>query len=199
MKRTLVVLAAGLLALASCKKEGEAFFQGKYGYTSSGTLLCEYVDTTGGKKDTLQKSFTIASEQGMMHIELKDAEYMVLTTKDNGTNTVMVFDALISGTRISLKPVSRKILITVTDVVNSVDIDRDEKIGDFIDDTVDDATRSNVEKSIDVEVSGKGYKTNGLIVMTMDYAGGDFTVETVKDTTTYKIIGSNVNLVATAQ
>ena len=47
--------------------------------------------------------------------------------------------------------------------------------------------------------SGKGYKTNGLIVMTMDYAGGDFTVETVKDTTTYKIIGSNVNLVATAQ
>lgn len=196
MKRTLVVLAAGLLALASCKKEGEAFFQGKYGYTSSGTLLCEYVDTAG---KTLQKSFTIASEQGMMHIEPKDAEYMVLTTKDNGTNTVMVFDALISGTRISLKPVSRKILITVTDVVNSVDIDRDEKIGDFIDDTVDDATRSNVEKSIDVEVSGKGYKTNGLIVMTMDYAGGDFTVETVKDTTTYKIIGSNVNLVATAQ
>lgn len=198
MKKTFIV-AACLLALSACKKEGEAFFQGRYGYTSSGTILCEYVDTVEGKGVTLQKSFTIASEQGMMHIEPKDAEYMVLTTKDNGTNTVMVFDALISGTRISLKPVSRKILITVTDVVNSVDIDRDEKIGDFIDDTVDDATRSNVEKSIDVEVSGKGYKTNGLIVMTMDYSGKDFTVETVKDTTTYKIIGSNVNLVATAQ
>lgn len=197
--KKLIIAATLMLSLVGCKKEGEAFFQGRYGYTSSGTLLCEYVDTTGGKKDTLQKSFTIASEQGIMHIEPKNSECMVLTAKDNTGGTVTVFDAIINSTRISLKPVSRKIYITITDVVSSIDVDGDQKIGDLIDDSVDEATKKDIEKAVDVEVSGNGYKTNGLIVMTMDYVGKDFTVETVAETITYKIIGSNVNLVATAQ
>lgn len=94
---------------------------------------------------------------------------MVMTAKET-LGGVTVFETTVSGTDISVKPLEKKVKIYTDALLQS-------------------------DMFIDATVSGHGYKTGKLVVIEMDCSGPDFTDGGV----TYRIIGSDVKLVATAQ
>lgn len=159
-----MMAAVLLIAVTACKKEGPEFFRGRYGYSVSGTIKCECTTLEG---DTEQRTFAVADEQGVMHIEPHGSQ-MVMTTKDIGGG-VTVFDATVSGTEISTKPLAKRIKVRSGGILSA--------------------------EEIDVTVECSGYKSNGLIVMEMKISAPDF----MDGVIACKITGSDVKCVATAQ
>lgn len=177
MKKVIVTFCAALVLFASCAKEGPDFFKGVYGYKTSGSLVCEYTDTVDSKPQRLSRIMPLAMEQGIMHVEPHGGG-MVLTMSATGSDAY-VFDASVSGTEITLSPIKRKVRVLVESTPESSELPSVQTV-----------------KSVDVTVRGKGYKTNGLMVLDLECEGEDFTVESLTDTVTYHITGSDVRCVA---
>lgn len=172
MKKSMA-FAALLLLLAGCAKEGPKFFQGRYGYTVSGKVTCEYVSDTleDGTLVMDSRSFRLQDEKGVLHIEPHGDAMVVAMLPLSGQSTG--FDAQVSGTEITLSPARRSIKIYDGDDV--------------------------ISENVDVELSGKGYKTNGLLMMDLYCKEGSFTVHSLGQDTEYKITGSDIHCIATAQ
>lgn len=177
MKKVIVACCAALVLFASCAKDGPKFFQGTYGYKISGSLECEYVDTVDSVPQKLSRTLSLATEQGIMHVE-PHGSGMVVTMSATGSDAY-VFEASVSGTEITLSPIARKVTVVVE--ANSKQ---------------SESQSSGTVKSVDVTMRGTGYKTNGLMVMDLKCEGPDFTVEFRKDTVTYHITGCDVRCVA---
>lgn len=186
MKKYAVELL-GLLALVvtGCSKEGTGFFRGTYGYTISGTLECRYdVEPDSGEgTQTSTGNFQLVDEQGIMHIE-PHGDATVMTMKDY-SGSVQVYDVEIDGKDITVKPHERKVKLIVTDDIRVVD----EETGISLPECV----------TVDVTVSGHGYKTGELMVLELEYGGGTFEAGPALSRTTYTIAGSSVSCVATRE
>lgn len=165
------LMAAALMSLAaftSCSKEGIGFFKGSYGFVTSGSVEC------AGEYDLPVIECPLLRESGTLRIEPKGNAAVL--TMSSVLGDALVFDAVIEGTEITLKPVKRIITMEVQeDVVDKI-------------------------KTIPVTMSGKGYKTNGLMVLDISYTSDDFDVN-MKDglcvvAYKYRISGSNVSCVA---
>ena len=185
MKRYALALICLLASvLAGCNKEGTAFFRGTYGYTVSGTLECRYeLSSSEDVKVADVKSFQLVDEQGIMHIE-PHGDATVMTMKDY-TGSVQVFDVEIDGRDITVKPHGRKVKLRMDNDIRINDEDTGITLPDYV--------------TVDVTVSGHGYKTGGLMVLELEYKGGTFEAGPVLTPTTYTITGSSVDCVATRE
>lgn len=171
--RNLFHCAALLLSLAfavSCAKEGMDFFRGTYGYSTGGSLTLEYQDEE--TEEALECHASLVPETGIIHIEPKDST-AVLTMRSLVGQT-QVFDAEIKGTEIELKPQKRTVSL-------NLQVDGLEDV-----------------QSVVLEVSGRGYKTNGLLVIEMKYEGS-FTSDLIMGGRTFTVKECLVNTVANLQ
>ncbi len=167
IKKYIMIAAAvvSLAAFSSCGKEGLPFFRGTYGYVTSGLLSC----TETGADYAGPVSYQLSSERGIMHIE-GDERNTILTMTSIGGEAV-VFDVVIDGADITLRPQTRMVGVNVT-------------------------SRSTV---IPVTVQGTGRKTEDIIVLDLEYSGPDFTVTEYGEEHVYHIAGSTVRCIATLQ
>lgn len=157
--------AVSIAAFSSCGKEGLPFFRGTYGYVTSGSLSCTEIDGDNPKPSEYQ----LSSERGIMHIEGDDRNTILTMTSIGGE--AVVFDAVIDGADITLRPQTRMVGVNVT-------------------------SRSTV---IPVTVQGRGRKTAGIIVLDLEYSGAAFTVTEYASERSYMISGSSVRCIATLQ
>lgn len=175
-----VAVVLSLATFSSCTKEGADFFRGTYGYTMSGVLNCEYDVTTlqeaedGSMEEVTEvrtADFQLVAGRGVMHLEPK-GDGMVLTMSAVAGNTV-VFDAKVNGTEITLSKTACKLDVLVN--------------GEVV--------------PVDVTVSASGYKTNGLLVLDMQFAQGTSFSRTDVwgDETQYMVKGGSASCVATLQ
>lgn len=173
LKKYISIAAAvvSLAAFCSCTKQGPAFFQGSYGFVTSGTLSCSYEEENEeGNVEKKTIECPVAPERGVLRIE-PTSDNAVLTMSTI-TGEALVFPAVIDGTQITLGSVRRTVMLTV----------------------------DGTQKQVTVDVSGKGYKTNGLLLLELSYKGEPFIVSRqFRDDVEYAIEGSNVNCVANYQ
>lgn len=108
----------------------------------------------------------VLNESGSLHIEPKGNAAVVTLTSVTGN--VQVFDAVVNGSDIILLPISRTLYVDVK------------------------GEESQQMTSIPVTMSGKGYKTNGLMVIAFGVSGDDFQV----GDDTFTIMDSNIRCVA---
>lgn len=109
-----------------------------------------------------------------MHIEPKgDA---AILTMDAVGGDVLVFDAKVDGDGITISPIDR--LLTVAPSDSSV----------------------TARKTIPVQMSGHGSKTNGLMVISFEFTGEPFSISYLEEgslvSRNYTIKQSNVNCIA---
>ena len=171
--RKLICCTSLLLSLVfavSCAKDGINFFRGVYGYSTSGSLGLEYQDEE--TEEALECHASIVPETGIIHIEPKDGS-AVLTMRSLVGQT-QVFDAEIKGTEIELKPQKRTVSL-------NLQVDGLEDV-----------------QSVVLEASGRGYKTNGLLVLEMKYEGS-FTSDLVLGGRIFTVKECKVNTVANLQ
>ncbi len=152
-----------LAAIVSCRKEGVPFFRGSYGYVTSGQLTLSYEEGDL----SMTRECQIPRERGILRIEPKGGDAVVTMSSIGGD--AVVFDAVVDGTDIELKPAERNVTLTVGgDVVN-----------------------------VSMFVSGKGYKTNGLLVLDLTYKSVPFTAGI--DGNVYTVKSSKVSCIANLQ
>lgn len=169
-----ISIAAAVLSIAafcSCSKQGLGFFQGSYGFVTSGILTCSYeAENEEGNVEKKEIECPVAPERGVLRIE--PASDKAVLTMSTITGEAVVFPAVIDGTEITLGTVKRTVMLTV----------------------------DGTQKLVTVDVCGKGYKTNGLLLLELSYGGNPFTVSRqYRDDVEYSIVKSNVNCVANYQ
>lgn len=168
-----ISIAAAVLSLAafcSCSKQGVDFFRGSYGFVTSGMVTCSYeVETEEGEVETKEIECPVAPERGVLRIE--PASDKAVLTMSTISGEALVFPAEINGTEISLGTVKRTVLLSV----------------------------DGTQKLVTVDVCGKGYKTNGLLLLELSYTGEPFTVSHIEEDVEYSIVKSNINCVANYQ
>ena len=118
--------------------------------------------------------FTVSKEIGTMHIEPKgDA---AILTMDTVGGDVLVFDANVDGDQITISPIERLLSIEP----------RDSSI--------------TARKTIPVSMGGHGSKTNGLIVLSIEFGCDPFTMNYMEEGSVvsreYTISSCNVNCIA---
>lgn len=168
-----ISIAAAVLSLAafsSCTKQGLGFFQGSYGFVTSGIVSCSYeAEDEDGNVEKKTIECPVAPERGVLRIE--PASDNAVLTMSTITGEAVVFPAVIDGTQITLGSVRRTVMLTV----------------------------DGTQKLVTVNVCGKGYKTNGLLLLELSYTGDPFTVSHFGEDVEYSIGKSNVNCVANYQ
>lgn len=168
-----ISIAAAVLSIAafcSCTKQGTGFFQGSYGFVTSGHVSCSYeVENEEGNMEKKTIECPVAPERGVLRIE--PALDKAVLTMSTLSGEALVFPAEIDGTQITLGSVRRTVLLTV----------------------------DGTQKLVTVDVCGKGYKTNGLLLLELAYSGEPFTLSHLGEDVEYSIEKSNVNCVANYQ
>lgn len=174
--------AASVLVLGSCAKSGPAFMQGTYGYAVSGSVTCDavVVDEQDPEPEPEQVTLSMVPEQGIMHIEPLKNGNMVLTTKSL-TGSVMVWNVKVDGTDLTLVPALQRLTLTFprTGIVLSGE--------------------TTFTRTVEAIVSGKGYKTGGMIVLELNLNGDGFEVTADDQTTEYTVTGTHLRMVANQQ
>lgn len=136
----MVALVLALATFSSCKKEGQEYFRGVYGYTLGGTLTCRYQVPDYPKDEEpryITEEYSVVSERGVMHLEPREGK-MVLAMNPLSEGPT-VFDVVVKGTEIILTP-TRKYLTT---------------------------SSNGILSTIPVTLSGNGYRAGDVLVLDM--------------------------------
>ena len=166
MKKTILILIFGLLALASCQKTGTNLFRGDYSFKTSGSVS---MDEIVQEDDTIEPaSYTVSlpNEIGQLEISnLGNGKDSLLVVMNTMGGEVVVTHAFCSGDEIFLKDFKKNTLLFTGDSLT-------------------------LRNEMRVRASGRMYDGNTL-VLNMTYDG-----EAETNEHTYTIKGDDIRMVA---
>ncbi|MCM1177339.1 MAG: hypothetical protein NC308_02630 [Clostridium sp.] len=143
--RLLAAMAAAILAISACEKEGTPRFRGNYTFKTGGTLTVRSTDAVASENSTI----SIVSENGQMDIVTTDKSTgeMIVTMNIVGGPAVR-FNARADGKTLTLSPVRRQVSLSPANTSSEI-----------------------LRPLADVAVGGTGERYDNLVIFRLDYEG----------------------------
>lgn len=167
MKRILLILICGLVALASCQKSGMHLFRGDYSFKTSGSVTMDEIVPEDDTIEPVSYTISLPNEIGQLEISAlgneKDSLLVVMNTLGG---EVVVTHAFCDGNEIFLKDFTKNTLLFTGDSIT-------------------------LKNEVRVQASGQMYEDN-TIILNMIYDG-----EAETDERSFTIHGDNIRMAAT--
>ena len=117
MKKTIILVLAAAMSLASCSREGVNLFRGNYSFKTSGTMTATVTVADTVETRTEEMTVSVVTEQGQMDILAVDAdEGTAIITMNVLAGDVYTMDAVADGEELSIEPFERMLDVTLTGI-----------------------------------------------------------------------------------
>jgi hypothetical protein len=166
MKKLLLIMLCGLLALSACQKRGMHLFRGDYSFKTSGSVVLDEIMAEGDTDEPATYTVSLPNEIGQLEIsDLDNGKDSVMVVMNTMGGEVVVTHAFCDGNEIFLKDFTKNTLLFTGDSIT-------------------------LKNEVHVQASGQMYEDN-TIILNMIYDGEAETSER-----NFKIHGDNIRMAA---